>query len=115
MTLSDEFVLGDEMVSLSEFQGIFLPCTEMTMDDVTQLFNIFASEPVPSDRMEYGSGLSGIDEDAYLYYEYYDREEPSLFNFIGPNEVKEIWEFLHTDISSLLRDFTGRCPGPLVN
>ena len=57
--------LGNERVTLSEFQGIFLPCTEMTMDAVTELFNLFASEPAQLDPLEYGSGLSEIDKEAF--------------------------------------------------
>ena len=79
----------------------------MTMDDVTELFNLFASEPTQLDPLEYGSGLSGIDEEAYLYYKYFSREGPSLSNFIGPNEIKKIWEYLHSDVSTFLRALTG--------
>lgn len=58
---------GDDKVSLSEFQAIFLTCTEMTMDDVTELFNLFASHQGEMDQLESGSGLSGIDEQTYFY------------------------------------------------
>ena len=94
-------------MSLSEFQAIFLTCTEMTMDDVTELFNLFASDHGEMEKFEYGSGLSGIDEEAYFNYDFFSSRE-SLVSFIGPEEVRKMWDFFKTNLNPFPRTLTGR-------
>ena len=99
---------GDDKVSLSEFQAIFLTCTEMTMDDVTELFNLFASHQGEMDQLESGSGLSGIDEETYFYNDDYFFSRESLVSFTGPEEVRKMWDYFQTDLNPLSRILTGR-------
>ena len=94
-------------MSLSEFRAIFLTCTEMTMDDVTELFNLFASDHGEMEKLEYGSGLSGIDEEPYFSYDFFSSRE-SLVRFIGPEEVRKMWDFFKTNLNPFLRTSTGR-------
>ena len=94
-------------MSLSEFQAIFLTCTEMTMDDVTELFNLFASHQGEMDQLESGSGLSGLDEEAYFYNDDYFFSTESLVSFIGPEEVRKMWDYFQTDLNPLSRTLTG--------
>ena len=94
-------------MSLSEFQAIFLTCTEMTMDDVTELFNLFASHQGEMDQLESGSGLSGLDEETYFYNDDYFFSRESLVSFIGPEEVRKMWDYFQTDLNPLSRTLTG--------
>ena len=94
-------------MSLSEFQAIFLTCTEMTMDDVTELFNLFASHQGEMDQLESGSGLSGIDEETYFYNDDYFFSTESLASFIGPEEVRKMWDYFQTDLNPLSRTLAG--------
>ncbi len=103
----------DGKVTLGEFQQVFLSCSDMTMDDVTELFNMFASDPVEPPGENYGSGQTESEklfdfDDAYEYYYFiYHEAEHSTFKFIGEEEIMKIWNYLHTDLGALVRKIKG--------
>ena len=80
----------------------------MTMDDVTELFNLFATHQEEIEKIESGSGLSGIDEETYFYYDDYFFSREPLVSFIGPEEVKKMWDYFQTDLDPFSRTLTGK-------
>ncbi len=61
-----------------------LPCTQMTADDVGQLFDMFATE---KDMSEYSSSGEDI---SYAYDDFY-RAAEEVNNYIGPLEIIQMW------------------------
>ncbi len=71
-----------------------LPCTQMTSEDLSQLFDMFATE---RDLSDYSS--SG--EDSSIAYDDFYRSAEEVKNYIGPLEILKIWNLFQSNVRRL--------------